>query len=348
MRRLSSNLLALWIAIMALIALSATSVFAIEPEDLTNVDVQNEYGKKITVEFYAPTQKWQAMAEGNETLYTGLAPNSGGMWYCRSGVVDFTYNGLAQFQDEIWYVENGKVNIDFNGEQEVGDQVYTIIRGKVVDQDYTTEVKRQMALTVLGLVGIIVVLIAARKRSKRKQREHEEQLAKLRAESAERNRQFEEFERQQKIEKAKEVYRDEVENPGLNYKKAIFLTEREKQFYPFLKEVADKYGWSISMKPRLGDLVTGADNQFTRQGKVERSKVQQKHVDFALFDPETQEVKLIIELDDTTHDRQDRVNRDVFVDNVLKGTGYKILHVYDANDLEERIIEELNRVETEE
>ena len=39
---------------MALIALSATSTFAIEPEDLTNVDVQNEYGKKITVEFYAP------------------------------------------------------------------------------------------------------------------------------------------------------------------------------------------------------------------------------------------------------------------------------------------------------
>lgn len=341
MRRLSTILLALLITTMALVALSATSVFAIEPEDLTNVDVQNEYGKKITVEFYAPTQKWQAMAEGNETLYTGLAPNSGGMWYCRSGVVDFTYNGLAQFQDEIWYVENGKVNIDYNGEQVVGDQVYTIIRGKVVDQGYTTKAKQQMALTVAGFIGFIAFAILWRRTVKKNrilQKEYEEQLRKER----------EELERQEKIRRAEETYEDEVEGRGLSYVKAQYLTPREKQFYPYLKEVADTLGYTVSLKSRLGDLVTGAHHQYSSEGATELGKVQRKHVDFVLFDPESMEVKLIVELDDTTHDRQDRVNRDVFVDNVLEGTGYKILHVYSADNLEEVILNKLNDVEAEE
>ena len=124
--------------------------------------------------------------------------------------------------------------------------------------------------------------------------------------------------------------------------KAQYLTPREKKFYPHLKEVADKLGYTVSLKSRLGDLVTGAHNQYTSEGGKEQFKVQRKHVDFVLFDPEALEVKLILELDDTTHERQDRVNRDVFVDNVLEGTGYKILHVYGPENLEEEILKKLH------
>lgn len=341
MKRKPSQLGALFLSVIALLVLSVSSAFALEPEELTNFDLRDEYGRKITVVYYQPTGKWQALADGNETLYSGLAPNSDGMWYCRTGVVDFTYNGLVEFQNDIWYVENGKVNVDYHGEQIVGDQVYTIAKGKVVDQDYTTKAKQEAALGGVGLVALIALAILWRRsvrKSRQLQREYEEQL----------RREREEYERQERIRQAEETYEEEVEGQGLSYVRAKFLTEREKAFYPYLKSVADKLGYTVSVKARLGDLVTGAHSQFTSEGGKELFKVQRKHVDFVLFDPVAMEVKLIIELDDTTHDRQDRVNRDVFVDNVLEGTNYKILHIYDPEDLEEEIRNKLNEEDPEE
>lgn len=324
------------IVTLILTVLLSVSAYALEPEELTSATVYDRDGRVITVGIEPGTSTWSALADGQSfTIYTGLAPNSSGMWYCNAGRVDFNYNGLVKFQDEIWYVENGKVNTEFNGDQVVGDQVYTIIRGKVVEQDYTTKAKQEMALTVVGFTGLIAFAILWRrsvKKSRRLQKEYEEQLRKER----------EEQERLEKIRKAEETYDDEVEGQGLSYVKAQYLTPREKQFYPYLKEVADKLGYTVSMKPRLGDLVTGAHQKYTSEGGKELFKVQRKHVDFVLFDPEELEVKLILELDDTTHDRQDRVNRDVFVDNVLEGTGYKILHVYGPETLEEEIMKKLN------
>ena len=334
MRKRSVSILSTMIAIMLTVFLSV-SVSALEPEELTSATVYDRDGRVITVGIEPGTSTWSALADGQSfTIYTGLAPNSSGMWYCNAGRVDFNYNGLVKFQDEIWYVENGKVNTEFNGDQVVGDQVYTIIRGKVVEQDYTTKAKQEMALTVAGFIGLIAFAILWRrsvKKNRRIQKEYEEQLRKER----------EEQKRQEKIRIAEETYDDVVEGQGLSYVKAQYLTPREKQFYPYLKEVADKLGYTVSMKARLGDLVTGAHQKYTSEGGKELFKVQRKHVDFVLFDPEALEVKLIIELDDTTHDRQDRVNRDVFVDNVLEGTGYKILHVYGPDNLEE---ERLNKL----
>lgn len=359
MKRKPLKLGALLLSLIALLILSISSVFALEPEELTNFDLRDEYGRKITVEYYQPTGKWQALAEGNETIYTGLAPNSDGMWYCRTGVVDFTYNGLVEFQDDIWYVENGKVNTDYHGEQTVGNQVYTIAKGKVVDQDYTKDTKQKMTLLVAGMVAIVALIIISRwrkRQNKKKKLEKERQLReevkkereKAREERRQRELEEEKAERERKLQIARETYRDEVENNGLTYKKVEILTPREKEFYPHLKSVADKLGYSVSMKTRLGDLVSGADTEYSSQGMKERNKVWKKHVDFALFDPEAQEVKLLVELDDTTHEMQSRINRDYFVDRVLKGTSYKILHVYDTDNLEEKILEELNKEEAEE
>lgn len=335
MEKRSVSILSTMLAIMLTVLLSV-SASALEPEELTSATVYDRDGRVITVGIEPGTSTWSALADGQSfTIYTGLAPNSSGMWYCNAGRVDFNYNGLVEFQDEIWYVENGKVNTEFNGDQVVGDQVYTIIRGKVVEQDYTTKAKQEMALTVAGFIGLIAFAILWRrsvKKNRRIQKEYEEQLRKER----------EEQKRQEKIRIAEETYDDEVEGQGLSYVKAQYLTPREKTFYPHLKEVADKLGYAVSLKSRLGDLVTGVHNQYSSEGSKELFKVQRKHVDFVLFDPEAMEVKLIIELDDTTHDRQDRVNRDVFVDNVLEGTGYKILHVYGPENLEDKIQEKLN------
>ena len=54
-------------------------------------------------------------------------------------------------------------------------------------------------------------------------------------------------------------------------------------------------------------------------------------------------VKLIIELDDSTHDRPDRQTRDDFVDRVFQQIKVKLLHVRQwGEDLEPTIVEALN------
>ncbi len=52
-----------------------------------------------------------------------------------------------------------------------------------------------------------------------------------------------------------------------------------------------------------------------------QNRIHAKHIDFVLCDPETMEAKLAIELDDASHNRRDRVERDKFVDGALSAAG---------------------------
>ncbi len=332
-------------AALAIVAVFLTISFslalAIEPEELTSATVLDRDGRVITVGIEPGTNTWSALADGQAfTIYTGLAPNQYGMWYCVAGRVKFDYTGFVEFQGDQWYVEKGKVVTDFSGQKNDNQYVYTIDRGKLISRNYTEDYSRKLdeaeakkksdarngALVFAAMILAAVLWI----RHKRKKQELQK-----------------EKERKRKREKAEEVYEEDVKGAGLAYVKTDILTPREKRFYPYLKEVADELGLTVSLKPRLGDLVSGAHHQYSSEGAKELFKVQRKHVDFALFDPDTLETKLIIELDDTTHERQDRVNRDVFVDNVLENTGYKILHVYSANNLKEEILKKLNEEQEE-
>lgn len=51
-------------------------------------------------------------------------------------------------------------------------------------------------------------------------------------------------------------------------------------------------------------------------------------MDFIVCD-ERVNILLILELDDSTHDAPDRKKQDAFVDAVLEGAGYRILHSRD-------------------
>lgn len=53
-----------------------------------------------------------------------------------------------------------------------------------------------------------------------------------------------------------------------------------------------------------------------------------KHVDFVIC-AQDMYVLGIIELDDRTHLRQDRMERDAFVDTVLRSAGYQVKHTWD-------------------
>ena len=62
------------------------------------------------------------------------------------------------------------------------------------------------------------------------------------------------------------------------------------------------------------------------------NKIRSKHIDFALADEDTNIIALI-ELDDKSHERPDRIERDEFVNAVLKNTGYVLLRTYGELDV---------------
>lgn len=110
-----------------------------------------------------------------------------------------------------------------------------------------------------------------------------------------------------------------------SYQKRPLLTNREQAAYYELRKLADQKGLLICPKIRLLDLVEPKNDARNKQAL--RNKVWNKHVDFVICN-QSMHVVCIIELDDSTHLRQDRVERDLFVDEVLQGAGYRIIHTW--------------------
>lgn len=115
---------------------------------------------------------------------------------------------------------------------------------------------------------------------------------------------------------------------GTDYREAYqarqLLTKREHLEYIKLKEYADARGWLICPKVRLLDLIEPKYhfNSSTRQGLM--NKVQAKHVDFVLVD-QSMNIIGVLELDDSSHDRPDRMERDQFVRDALEGAGFTLI-----------------------
>lgn len=106
------------------------------------------------------------------------------------------------------------------------------------------------------------------------------------------------------------------------YEATPILTQNEMRNFRTLYDAAIKKGYIVNSKVRLADIVKPRnDPQYmSRFGKIKS-----KHVDFVILDINMR-VKAIIELDDSSHDRKDRKERDEFVDTILEDCGYKIIH----------------------
>lgn len=95
----------------------------------------------------------------------------------------------------------------------------------------------------------------------------------------------------------------------------------------------------VSFKVRLADLVTcGEEDWDAGFGYM----IARHHLDFVLCDRETAEVLLAIELDDRSHEKPARKNRDRFINDALSAAGIPLLRVraaatYDRDQLRSMI-----------
>lgn len=113
------------------------------------------------------------------------------------------------------------------------------------------------------------------------------------------------------------------------YQKKYLLTKNEWYAHKKLKSIADSKGYILCPKVRLLDIVEPRTGE--KDWKVLFNKIQSKHVDFVICD-QGMKILGILELDDNTHNRSDRQQRDAFVDQVLSGVGYKVIHTRSITD----------------
>ncbi len=111
------------------------------------------------------------------------------------------------------------------------------------------------------------------------------------------------------------------------YKAKKLLSKHETDAYDIIKQVADEKGYTVFTKVRLLDLVEPKETKD--DSKAHLWKIQAKHVDFVVCDKELA-AKWVIELQDKSHKRPDRANRDIVVKSILTACGYKILMTYNV------------------
>lgn len=104
-----------------------------------------------------------------------------------------------------------------------------------------------------------------------------------------------------------------------------FLSPAELEFYKLLRRIVRTRAF-LGTKVNLNDIFwvkSGDQSRF----RTYTNKIDRKHVDFLICDWETMQPIVAIELDDKSHERKDRQERDAFVDAVFQAANLPILHI---------------------
>ncbi len=115
-----------------------------------------------------------------------------------------------------------------------------------------------------------------------------------------------------------------------------FLSPAELSFYLVLRSAVSEWA-IICTKVSLGDIFYAKSSDYGKY-RTYTNKIDRKHVDFLLCDPKTVKPILGIELDDKSHQRQDRQERDEFVQNVFAAAKLPLAripvkHAYSVSEL---------------
>ncbi|MGI9496666.1 MAG: DUF2726 domain-containing protein [Mariniblastus sp.] len=116
------------------------------------------------------------------------------------------------------------------------------------------------------------------------------------------------------------------------------VTKSELKFYKSLsKAVQDDF--QIFAMVRIADLLRVEKNNKHRRKWL--NKILAKHIDFVLCDPGSLKPLVCIELDDISHQRPERVERDKFVNLAFKSAQLPLLRIPTQPEYRSREIREL-------
>lgn len=123
------------------------------------------------------------------------------------------------------------------------------------------------------------------------------------------------------------------------YKRGKLLTNNELKFYKILKEITKNYNYNIFTQVVLYEIVRNKEI-------MDFNKIKSKSIDFVVTD-ENSKILVCIELDDNTHNRKKRIERDTFINELFKDLNIKLLRIpvkeyYNIQEMEKIIITKIN------
>lgn len=104
----------------------------------------------------------------------------------------------------------------------------------------------------------------------------------------------------------------------------VLFTPAERSFLGVLEQALDSR-YRIFGKVRLGDIVKPAKGLTAGKRATAQNRINQKHVDFVVCAAADLALIGVLELDDQSHGREDRVERDELVDQALAMAGIPVL-----------------------
>lgn len=122
------------------------------------------------------------------------------------------------------------------------------------------------------------------------------------------------------------------------FRRRYLMTRAEHECYDTLvRGLGDKY--YIFAQVHLPEIVS--EKVGGQKWRAARAHIDRKSVDFVLCDKGDISPVLAIELDDWSHNREDRQERDREVERILEEAGMPLLRITDLEDLAARVLRKL-------
>lgn len=129
---------------------------------------------------------------------------------------------------------------------------------------------------------------------------------------------------------------------GLYSPRKALLSPAERSFYGVLDQSLSDH-FEIFTKIRTSDIFTPKSTLNRNEYAIAWNKIKAKHIDFILCDKETLSVIALIELDDSSHNRPQTIERDKFINAICLNTGiplirFKVEYSYPLEQVRERVL----------
>ncbi len=120
-----------------------------------------------------------------------------------------------------------------------------------------------------------------------------------------------------------------------------FLSQAELSFFRVLRQAVGDNG-IVFAKVRIADVLATTRGLSNSGRQIAFNKIQSKHFDFVICSNDTVKPIVAVELDDSSHSRKARINRDEFVNRAARAAALPLLRIeaknaYSIAQLKERL-----------
>lgn len=121
------------------------------------------------------------------------------------------------------------------------------------------------------------------------------------------------------------------------YRKDYVMTQAELKFYRDLKTITDKYELTIFPQVQLEKIIEVKNNN-----NAYRNRIKSRTIDYTIVTNKNCKIVCCIELDDYTHNYNNRIKRDEFINKLFSTVETKLFRYNfntDKNQIEQNIKE---------